>query len=316
MSSLVGFCGTGLMGAPMVRRLLAAGHRVRVWNRSPEKARALQAQGAELAASPGEAAQGADAVFLCLTDAAAVQATVFGEHGLHEQPGRWLIDHSSIAPAATRDFADRLAQHGGRRWIDAPVSGGVAGAEAGTLSIMAGGDAQAVEDASLYMRAYAGRITHVGSTGAGQIAKLCNQTIVASTVNAIAEAVALAQYNGVDASILNTALAGGWADSVLLQTFVPRMTAPVERPLGTLSTMLKDVENVAALATQSHVCLGGLDAVLASYRAAIAQGLGASDLSDIVRVAWPDRPLASADLPAQIAVRAPDHTNLPSDAAT
>lgn len=289
MSGIVGFCGTGLMGAPMVRRLLAAGYRVRVWNRSPEKARALQAYGATMVESPQAAAHKVEAVFLCLTDEAAVEATVFGDKGIQNAPGSWLIDHSSISPVATREFAARLARDEGRLWVDAPVSGGVAGATAGTLSIMAGGSAPAVTATTACMQTYASRITHVGDTGAGQIAKLCNQTIVASTINAIAEAVALAQKNGVEASILNTALAGGWADSVLLQTFVPRMTGPIDRPLGTVSTMLKDVENVATLADKSGVSLRGLDAVLASFREAAGQGLGCADLSEIVRVAWPGK---------------------------
>jgi 3-hydroxyisobutyrate dehydrogenase-like beta-hydroxyacid dehydrogenase len=290
MSAALAFCGTGLMGAPMVRRLLAAGHRVRVWNRSPDKARALAADGAEPADTPAEAADGCAGVFLCLTDERAVQATVFGAQGVHRARGAWLVDHSSIAPEAARRFAAQLQQINGRAWIDAPVSGGVAGAQAGTLSVMAGGPADAIQAASACMRAYAARITRMGPVGAGQIAKLCNQTIVASTVNAIAEAVALAQRSGIDAARLNTALAGGWADSVLLQIFVPRMTAAVEQPLGTVDTMLKDVENVAALARATHTELAGLNGVLASYRAAAAQGLGPADLSDIVRVAWPERP--------------------------
>ena len=290
MSAVLAFCGTGLMGAPMVRRLLATGHRVRVWNRSPEKARALAADGAELADTPADAADGCAGVFLCLTDEQAVQDTVFGAQGVHRANGAWLVDHSSIAPEAARRFAAQLQQVNERVWIDAPVSGGVAGAQAGTLSVMAGGPADAIQAASGLMRAYAARITHMGPVGAGQIAKLCNQTIVASTVNAIAEAVALAQRSGIDAAALNTALAGGWADSTLLQIFVPRMTAPVDQPLGSVATMLKDVENVAALARATDTELAGLNGALASYRAAVAQGLGSADLSDIVRVAWPERP--------------------------
>jgi len=295
MSAVLAFCGAGLMGAPMVRRLLAAGHRVRVWNRSPGKARALAADGAEPAGTPAEAADGCTGVFLCLTDERAVHDTVFGAQGVHRASGAWLVDHSSIAPEAARRYAAQLQQISGRAWIDAPVSGGVAGAQAGTLSVMAGGPPDAIQAASACMRAYAARITRMGPVGAGQIAKLCNQTIVASTVNAIAEAVALAQRSGIDAAALNTALAGGWADSALLQIFVPRMTAPVEQPLGTVATMLKDVENVAALARATGTELAGLNGVLASYRAAAAQGLGPADLSDIVRVAWPERPGARPD---------------------
>ncbi|AUL15877.1 NAD(P)-dependent oxidoreductase [Bordetella bronchiseptica] len=298
MSATLAFCGAGLMGAPMIRRLLAAGHRVRVWNRSAAKAQALAADGAVVCATPAEAAAGAQAVLLCLTDLAAVQATLFGPHGVAEVAGGLLVDHSSIEPDATRALAARLLEASGRVWIDAPVSGGVAGAQAGTLSILAGGPAAAIEAARPWLRAYAGRVTRLGDTGAGQIGKLCNQTIVATTVNAIAEAVALARHNGIDAAALDTALAGGWADSVLLRIFVPRMTAPVDQPLGALQTMLKDLENVAALAAASGTQLRGLQGVLDSYRTAAARGLGPGDLSDIVRVAWPERPAAPAREPA------------------
>lgn len=288
--AVLGFCGTGLMGAPMVRRLLAAGHRVRVWNRSPEKAQALAQAGAELAASPAEAAANTQAVFLCLTDQDAVEATVFGPQGIHLAHGGWLVDHSSISPGATRAFARRLREASGRVWVDAPVSGGAAGALAGTLSIMAGGPPDALQHTLPWMRAYAAKVTRMGDTGAGQIAKLCNQTVVACTVNAIAEAVALAEHSGIDASALNAALAGGWADSALLQIFVPRMTAPVGEPLGALATMLKDVENVAALAQETGTTMRGLQGVRDSYREAARQGLGQSDLSELVRVPWPERP--------------------------
>ncbi|OWT66190.1 NAD(P)-dependent oxidoreductase [Candidimonas nitroreducens] len=290
MSAVLGFCGAGLMGAPMIRRLLAAGHQVHVWNRSPAKAQALAADGAQAVANPAEAAAGAQAVFLCLTDQNAVESTVFGPQGIQQTQGGWLIDHSSISPAATRDYARQLYETTGRVWIDAPVSGGTAGAAAGTLSVMAGGPAEALQQVEPWIRAYAARITRVGDSGAGQTAKLCNQTIVASTINAIAEAVALAAHSGMDASVLNGALAGGWADSALLQIFVPRMTAPAGQPLGALATMLKDVENIAALAQQTGTDMRGLRAVLDSYREAARLGLGPADISELVRVAWPERP--------------------------
>ncbi|MBV6303358.1 NAD(P)-dependent oxidoreductase [Candidimonas humi] len=288
--AVLGFCGAGLMGTPMIRRLLAAGHQVRVWNRSPDKARALAADGAQAVATPAEAAAGAAAVFLCLTDQDAVEATVFGPQGIHLVEGGLLVDHSSISPAATRDYAARLREGSGRTWIDAPVSGGVAGAAAGTLSVMAGGPADALQHVEPWIRAYAARVTRVGNSGAGQTAKLCNQTIVASTINAIAEAVALAAHSGMDPSVLNTALAGGWADSALLQIFVPRMTAPIAQPLGAVATMLKDVENIAVLAQETGTDMRGLRAALDSYRTAARQGLGPADISELVRVPWPERP--------------------------
>ena len=158
------FCGLGLMGAPMVRRLLAAGHEVRVWNRTAAKAAPLLALGAQPAATPAQAAAGADGVLMCLFDAAAAEAVVFGPEGVAAAPGlRWLADHSTIDPDATRALAARLARERDADWLDAPVSGGVAGAEAGTLAIMVGGEARHLDEASAALRAYAGNVTHMVS---------------------------------------------------------------------------------------------------------------------------------------------------------
>lgn len=287
--STIGFGGTGLMGAAMVRRLLQAGHRVMVWNRTPEKAAALVAEGAVLAGDPAELAQHCETVILCLTDTRAVEAVAFGPQGLNRRPGalRRVVDHSSISPTATRDIAQRLKAETGADWVDAPVSGGIAGAANGALVVMAGGDAAAIERASPALRAYARAITRMGDSGAGQVAKLCNQTVVATTLCAIAEAVSLAQRSGIDAAALSTALAGGWADSVLLQTFVPRMTTPPAQSIGALATMLKDVDNVAEAMQQAEVHAPVLSAVQERFRQGKAQGLGEADLSQIVRVAKP-----------------------------
>lgn len=282
----IGFCGLGLMGAAMVGRLLQSGHAVTVWNRSPDKAAALVQQGARLAADPAELARECELVILCLTDAPAVEAVTFGPAGLSQSTVlRCVVDHSSISPTATRSIAQRLMAQTGAAWIDAPVSGGVAGAAGGRLAVMAGGDAAAIERCTPTLQAYARTVTRMGDSGAGQVAKLCNQTVVATTLCAIAEAVRLAQGNGIDAAALSTALAGGWADSVLLQTFVPRMTAPPGPTIGALATMLKDVDNVAEAAGLAGVHAPVLQAVQASFRRARAQGLGEEDLSQIVRLA-------------------------------
>lgn len=299
---VIGFCGTGLLGAPIARRLLKAGHRVHVWNRSREKAQALVADGATVQESPAALASQCQVIFLCLTDDAAVEATVFGENGLATHPGATIVDHSSLSPWATREFARRWQELCGRGWVDAPVSGGVRGAEAGTLAIMAGGAADDIEQVTPLMQAYAARVTHMGSAGAGQAAKLCNQTIVASTVTAIAEAVALAHDAGIEADKLHQALAGGWADSTLLQLFVPRMTASVHDKLGTVHTMGKDVENVARLAEATGTRMAVLRAVRDTFSRAREQGLADEDLSAIVQVPWPSQP---ADI---VAGNAPDAT--------
>lgn len=282
----IGYCGLGLMGFPMVQRLMAAGHPVMVWNRSPEKAVALQKLGATVANTPQELAQSCDVVFLCLFDAQAVQDVVFGQQGLAQGAGlRYVVDHSSIAPAATIDFAQRLEQANGAVWIDAPVSGGVGGAQDGTLAIMAGGPPDAIHDLTPLMMAYGKRVTRMGAAGAGQTSKLCNQTIVASTISAIGEAVALAEAGGVDASQLSHALAGGWADSVLLQLFVPRMTdPPPQQKMASINTMLKDLDTVAALAQQHHVPMPVGGAAQQAYRQARARDLGESDVSQLIQL--------------------------------
>lgn len=287
-ANTVGFCGLGLMGGAMVGRLLQSGQDVVVWNRTPEKARAFEQQGARVAADPAAMARDCELVILCLTHEDAVREVLFGPRGLAQGGAlRYVVDHSSISPDATREIAHRLRADAGAAWVDAPVSGGVVGAANGTLAVMAGGDAEAIEHCAVTMRAYARSVTAMGPTGAGQVAKLCNQTIVATTLCAIAEAVCLAQRSGIDASALTTALAGGWADSVLLQTFVPRMTSPTGPVIGALSTMLKDVDNVVRAAQGVQVHAPVMLAVQERFRQAKAQGLGEADLSHIVRVTGP-----------------------------
>ena len=312
----IGFCGPGLMGAPMIRHLLRAGHTVHVWNRTRAKAEALMADGAQVVDTPRELASRCEAVLLCVADAAAVEETVFGADGLLSGDAtatrrvRWIVDHSSIPPAATRALARRAATvtgataasaaaggaKGGRErepegegatsvgWIDAPVSGGVAGAMAGTLAIMAGGAAADVEAVTPLLGAYSARVTHMGDVGAGQTTKLCNQTIVTATLAAIAEAVSLAQRSGIDAAKLTEGLAGGWADSVLLQIFVPRMTQSGLAPIGAFRTFQKDIDTVAATAYETGTPMPVSSTVQQLLRLGAAMGLGEADLSAFIDV--------------------------------
>ncbi|SDD42494.1 2-hydroxy-3-oxopropionate reductase [Paraburkholderia lycopersici] len=286
---VLGFCGPGLMGAPMIRHLLRAGYAVRVWNRTPAKAEALAAEGAQVAATPRELARETDVVLLCVADASAVEQVVFGGQGLLDgAPGegmrvRRIVDHSSIPPDATQAFARRAAAHG-VAWVDAPVSGGVAGARNGTLAIMAGGAAAEIRAVAPILAAYAARVTHMGAVGAGQTTKLCNQAIVTATVAAIAEAVSLARRSGIDAAKLPEALAGGWADSTLLRTFVPRMTQDGLEPIGALKTFQKDVDTIAAAAAQTGTPMPVSGAVQQLLRLAAAMGLAQADLSGFIEV--------------------------------
>ena len=247
----LGYLGLGMMGFPMTRRLVNAGYDVTIWNRSAGKAAALVEAGARLASLPREVAEAADIVFMCLTDAAAVEEVVFGRDGLATVAGRGklVVDFSSIHPDAARAIAARLKAANGMGWVDAPVSGGSKGAEEGTLAVMAGGEAADVERARPYVLAMARRLTHMGPVGAGQTTKLCNQIIVGCAMTVLAEATRLAVNAGIDAGKLPEALAGGFADSIPLQLFVPRMVQGIHSPpLGHIATMLKDLDTVVEVA--------------------------------------------------------------------
>lgn len=250
----LGYLGLGMMGFPMSRRLLNAGHELAVWNRSTAKAKALIEAGAKLAAHPREVAASASIIFMCVTDAAAVEDVVLGADGLASVrgAGKLVVDFSSIHPDKARVIAARLEVANGMRWIDAPVSGGTKGAEEGTLAVMAGGDAADIERVRPYVLAMARRLTHMGPIGAGQTTKLCNQVIVGCAMAVLAEATRLAVNSGIDAGKLPEALAGGFADSIPLQLFVPRMVQGIHSPpLGHIATMLKDLDTVADVAQET-----------------------------------------------------------------
>ena len=281
----VGFCGAGRMAAPMIQRLLKDGHEVIVWNRTRSKLQGLMQRGAGVASTPAEVASQAEIVCLCLLNGSAVEDVVFGSGGVAEgNKVEIVIDHSSIRPDSTRKFASRLREATAAAWVDAPVSGGTEGAKTGTLAIMAGGSSADVSRAREVMTAYAARITRMGETGTGQATKLCNQTIVASTIVAIAEAVALANANGLEAALLPQALEGGWADSTLLRKFVPRMLGLPNDVIGTLDTMLKDLDAVCELALQSGISTPVGSAAHQMFSTASALGLGKDDISAIYRM--------------------------------
>jgi 3-hydroxyisobutyrate dehydrogenase len=284
--SMLGYIGIGLMGKPMVLRLLAAGHEVTVWNRSHDKLAAVLEKGAKAAASPADVARAAGMVMMCVTDQKAAEEVLFGANGIStaEIKDKLLVDFSSIAPASARDFAQRLEKLG-MGMIDAPVSGGVPGAEKGTLAIMAGGKAEHVERARPVVMQLAQRFTRMGEAGAGQVTKLCNQIIVGSLFPVLAEAVRLAEAAGVDAKSLPEALRGGFADSLPLQIFGARMAARnFEPPLGANSIMLKDLENAAAVAREFGVPLPMARTAAELYRLLEAQGKGGQDPAVLVEL--------------------------------
>lgn len=283
----LGFAGIGLMGLPMCRRLLAAGYSLTVWNRNPAKCAALVEAGARQVANPAELCEHTDIVMLCLADTAVVREVVFGAGGIVEGAKRaqLLVDFSSLEPTATREMAAQLAQQTGMGWLDAPVSGGVVGAEAGSLAIMVGGAAADLERVRPVLLSLGQRVTHMGGVGAGQVTKACNQMIVACNALVIAEVVALAEQAGVDASLLAEALAGGFADSKPLQILAPQMAESRFEPVKWhVRTLLKDLDTAVKFSREqgSATPLSGLAAQLMRLHG--AQGYLAQDPATLVQM--------------------------------
>lgn len=283
----LGFAGIGLMGLPMCRRLLAAGYPLTVWNRNPDKCRPLVEAGARQVASPAELCQHADVVMLCLADTSVVREVVFGPAGVVEgaKKGQLLVDFSSLEPNATREMAAQLSGKTGMGWLDTPVSGGVVGAEAGSLAIMVGGEQQDLEGVRPVLLNLGQRVTHMGGVGAGQVTKACNQMIVACNALVIAEVVALAERSGVDASLIAEALAGGFADSKPLQILAPQMAENRFEPVKWhVRTLLKDLDTAVKFSREqgSATPISGLAAQLMRLHG--SQGFLEKDPSTLVQM--------------------------------
>ncbi|RAI65271.1 NAD(P)-dependent oxidoreductase [Pseudomonas fluorescens] len=283
----LGFAGIGLMGLPMCRRLLAAGYPLAVWNRNPAKCAPLVEAGARQVATPAELCEQADVVMLCLADTAVVREVVFGPAGVAEgaKPGQLLVDFSSLEPTATREMAAELADKTGMAWLDSPVSGGVVGAEAGSLAIMVGGAEADLQRVRPVLLELGQRVTHMGGVGAGQVTKACNQMIVACNALVIAEVVALAEQAGVDASLIAEALAGGFADSRPLQILAPQMAESRFEPVKWhVRTLLKDLDTAVKFSreTGSATPISGLAAQLMRLHG--AQGFLQKDPATLVQM--------------------------------
>ena len=263
----IGFIGIGLMGKPMTLRLLQAGYKVTVWNRTLEKIDPVVACGAHRASSIADVVNASDIIMLSLTDTNAVEDVVFGPSGIaeHGAAGKLIIDLSSIEPETTRLLANNIHDRCGMAWVDSPVSGGVIGAEQGTLVIMAGGTVSNIERAGPVLQPLSQRVTRMGNVGAGQVTKICNQMIVSCNAMVIAEMIALAKRSGVDAERIPEALSGGFADSKPLQILGPEMTTETFEPIKwRVKTLLKDLYMAVNLSvTQgSPVPMSGLAAQL------------------------------------------------------
>jgi 2-hydroxy-3-oxopropionate reductase len=266
------------MGSRMAMRLIDAGYALRVWNRSADKTAPLAARGAEVAATPEAACDGIGLVFTMLSDGPSVRSVLFGRGAADAMArGGLVVDMSSNTPPDAREHARQLAAAGVGH-LDAPVSGGPGGAENGTLAIMAGGSEAAfarVRPVLLHL----GRPTLVGPPGAGQLAKLCNQTIVALTIGAVAEALLLAKAGGADPVKVREALSGGFADSPILQVHGQRMIDRSFAPGGPSRLQLKDLRNILAAADAERLRLPLASHVARLYESLVAGGGGELDHS-------------------------------------
>jgi len=270
---VVAFLGIGLMGRPMALRLAGAGYALRAWNRSAAKAQAIEGAGIVAGASVLDAVAGAAIVVSMLADGAAVEAAI--EAALPAMaPGTLWIDMSSTRHDEALRMHARLAGEG-MRCLDAPVSGGVLGAEAGTLAIMAGGSLPDF-NAAAPLFAVLGNAQLVGPGGSGQVAKLCNQLIVGATISVVAEALLLAQAAGADPGAVRDAIRGGFAGSRILELHGERMLARNFVPGGQVKSQLKDMHNVLAAAGAAGLVLPMTAAATRSY-ASIAADLGGAD---------------------------------------
>jgi len=280
----VAFIGMGTMGAPMALNLLKAGHQVTVHNRTREREEAVAAAGAKRAASPKDAATGAEIIITCVSDSPDVEAVILGEEGviLGAQAGAIVVDMSTISPAVTRRIAAALAERG-IHCLDAPISGGSEGAKNGTLSIMVGGEAAVVERAMPVFQVMGKTITHVGPIGSGQLTKAINQIIISGTYWGIAEGIALGLKAGMDMEKVVQAVGGGAAGSWGLTNRSGNMIQN-SYPLGFRVRLHQKDLNIALDAAREL----GVTLPIAAYveqieNGLIARGFGDEDVSAIAR---------------------------------
>lgn len=282
----VAVIGIGIMGTAITTRLLEVGHAVAVVDRNPPKVARVVELGAVAAEHPADAVSQAEFVITSLNSAAIVRHVVFGENGIAagETAGKMLIDMSSIDPEATKILAAELTAATGMAWVDAPLSGGAPKALSGALTVMAGGAPEDVARARAIMDSLCANYTHMGPIGAGQTTKLVNQVLCALHFQAVGEAVRLAETGGVDAARIPAALAGGRADSNILQEYGPKMAARDESPGGLIVNMLKDLETIEGFAGGHRLPMPLTAAVTELHRLYVAAGLGKADNAAIMRL--------------------------------
>jgi 2-hydroxy-3-oxopropionate reductase len=280
-------CGLGPMGAPIASRLLESGHRLTVWNRTAEKALPYAELGAHIASSPADAA--APVVLTVLPDLAQVEDVVFGENGLLEGwrvrriTSPTLVVHGTTSPTATASFASHMLARHDVHVVDAPLSGGTQGAAAGTLSIMLGGDQERARSLTSLFRAYGRVVTYFGPSGAGALAKACNQIVVASTVAAVSEAVVLAEHGGLDVADLFEVLEAGLAGSEVIRQKKSKWIEESFAEGGSGTNQLKDLRFVHAAAEESGLDLTVVESVRALFERMVERGEGDLDHTAVIR---------------------------------
>ncbi|KAA0121437.1 2-hydroxy-3-oxopropionate reductase [Methylobacterium sp. P1-11] len=279
----IGFIGLGIMGAPMAGHLIAAGHSLFLKSRRsvPD---ALLAAGGTACATAAEVAKRSDTIILMLPDTPDVEQVLFGPGGVAEglSPGKTVIDMSSIAPLATKDFAVRVAARGGA-YLDAPVSGGEVGAKNAALSIMVGGEAETFARAEPLFAAMGKTVTHVGPVGSGQVAKVANQIIVALTIEAVAEGLLFASKAGADPAKVRQAITGGLATSRILELHGARMIERTFDPGFRIGLHQKDLNLALDNARTLGLSLPATALAQQLFSACVAQGGAGWDHSAMVK---------------------------------
>ena len=279
----IAFLCTGIMGAQMARNLLKAKHAVTVWNRTPQKARALEDDGAQVCESIADAVRGRDIIFVMASDTAACDEVLFGDGdgdgaARNANNNAIVIVCSSLSPSSSRAQAQRCAREFGLRYADAPVSGGERGAKAGSLAIMAGANENVFKEIAPVLKA-CGKPTHIGDVGSGQLAKLANQTIVGVTIAAVSEALLLAERGGANPKAVREALLGGFANSEILRQHGERMINGSFAPGGPAKYQLKDLRAALADAEANGLQMPCANTAAALFADMIESGMGDKDHS-------------------------------------
>ena len=285
MTDQIGFIGLGIMGRPMALNLKRAGFELYVHARRAESMDPLATAGAIACANPSEVARQADVIFTMVSDTPDVEQVILGERGVLEgvRAGSLVVEMSTISPSATRAMADRLGEQG-VDMLDAPVSGGEAGAVNGTLSIMVGGSEEAFARAKPLFEVMGKNVVHVGTSGAGQVCKSCNQVVIANTIAGVGEAILLARASGVDPAKVREALLGGFAGSKVLEVHGQRMIDGNYEPGFKARLHQKDMRIVMESAHELGLSLPGAAVVAQHINALMGRGLGELDSSAIYRV--------------------------------